>query len=250
MRIPVAVRRRRASFLSLATDMPRGAWIRGESPDYILSSDRRRYGLEITTLVLDSAGGSVPLAAIRRSQDSALQSALQSAGVEGLPPLQVRVMFRDNDVPLDEHAASYELLGFVRGAYLRIDDSKTWAFNTPELRYIERVHIHRGTHLGRPWLHRHRWSRLHINWVRVDPVAELQRTIERKAESHRRYLARCDECWLLIGVDEWTAPEAVAVTERALCHTYMSPFTRLYFPRNVEGSLHQLLCASCAETGG
>ena len=102
------------------------------------------------------------------------------------------------------------------------------------------MHIHLGTSQDRPWRDHHRWSRLHINWVRIDPIAHPQNAADKKAKLHGTYLVQCDECWLLIGVDEWTAPEAVAVTDRTLSHEYDCPFARLYFLKNVEGHLDRL----------
>lgn len=231
------------SFLTLATDVPPGAWERGESPDNVLTAGNRRFGLEITTLIVDASGRGGRLAAIRRSQDNVLRKAAESATAEGIPALEVKVMFRNNDSPVDEGATTAELLAFVRDTLPRIDDTRTWALNTSALRCVSRMHIHLGTNQGRSWLDHHRWFRLHINWVRIDPIVDLQNTVDKKAKLHASYLARCDECWLLVGVDEWTAPEAVTVTESVLSREYRCPFARLYFLKNVEGRLHRLRIA-------
>ena len=231
------------SFLTLATDVPPGAWERGERPDYVLTAGSRRFGLEITTLIGDASGRGARLAAIRRSQDKVLRMAADSVTAAGIPPLEVKVMFRDNNSLVDEGAGTAELLVFVRDALSQIDETRTWTFNTPAMRHISRVHIHLGESHGRSWLDHHRWSRLHINWVRIDPIAGLQNAVDKKAKLHASHLARCDECWLLVGVHEWTAPEAVTVTGSALPREYRCPFARLYFLKNVEGRLYRLRIA-------
>ena len=53
-------------------------------------------------------------------------------------------------------------------------------------------------------------------------------------------MKKCDKCWLLIGVNEWAAPEAVAITEELKSHVFSGDFQRLFFLRNIEGVVVEL----------
>ena len=74
----------------------------------------------------------------------------------------------------------------------------------------------------------------------IDPIPLLQETIHKKQGKLQDYLSRCDECWLLVGVNEFTAPEAIYFSEIGTANVYQCGFTRLFFLRNIEGSLTEL----------
>jgi len=79
-----------------------------------------------------------------------------------------------------------------------------------------------------------------MNWMTIDPIDEIQARIDEKQSRYLKYIQSCDECWLLIGVDEWTAPEAVATTQELGNHVFTGDFQRLFFLRNIEGSVIEL----------
>jgi hypothetical protein len=105
---------------------------------------------------------------------------------------------------------------------------------------MERITIQLGTVHGQKWLDDHRWSRDHLNVVTVDPITLLQEAIDKKEGKLQDYLAKCDECWLLVGVDEWTAPEAIHFTQRGTDYVYRCRFSKLFFLRNIQGLLVEL----------
>ena len=229
------------SFVSIAKDVPKGKWARAEAPDYILRTDKQSYGLEITSLVLNHSRGKHTQAAIRRSQDNSFAIASELAEEHGLPPLEVTAKFRSDTSTVDEVAAGNELFVFVKEKLNKINDSGDKHFRPNELRFFEWIQIVKGTLRGRQWLYHHRWGRLHANWLHIDPIEELQQVIEGKGKRIKEYRKKCDECWLLIGVDEWTAPEAVTLTERGITHKYETKFSRVYFLRNIEQKLYRLV---------
>ena len=228
------------SFVNLSQDIPTGKWERSEAPDYLLHTGSSRIGLEITALVLDSPHADYPLASIRRSQDGIFVKAASMAAEEGIAPLKVCALFRSDRAAVDEHAASVELLEFVKEQLPHIDDKRSWHYYDSGLQHFGWVQIQRGTINGQHWLDTHRWGRIHQNWVLIDPTAELQGIIAKKGLKIDAYLAKCHECWLLVGVDEWTAPEAVTLSANGVARLYCSLFTRVYFLRNVERRLNRL----------
>lgn len=222
-------------FLSAMGEISIDKWEKGEAPDYVLYISGKRIGLELTTLVL-----SEELAAIRAAQNDCLRRGAELATRCSMDAVEVGVQFRSDYDRIDAAATAEELVEFVKQKIAKIDDSKTWHFYESGLKHVKWVHIQLGTVNGQRWLFVHRFGRIHMNWMRVDPVEEIQARIDEKQRKFQNYTRRCDECWLLIGVDEWTAPEAVAITEQLETHSFSGDFQRLFFLRNIEGKLKEL----------
>lgn len=228
------------TFQSQASEIPAGSWHKSESPDYILKTRDRVYGVEVTTLIRDNPSNSTSLAAIRTSQERSFRRARELLQSAPISPVDVKVKFRDDNRPIDVEETAVELFEFITGKIEIIDDSKTWHFHESGLKNIQWVSMHLDTTRGKRWLEHHRVGRIHINWISVDPIDLLQRRIDAKQHKLLDYLRKCDKCWLVIGVDEWTAPEAIDMTENGVKHLYRSDFSRLFFVRNIDSKVHEL----------
>jgi hypothetical protein len=228
------------SFKSLAQGVPQGTWERSEGPDYVLYTPTRRYGLEIKTLMVKPTDGEISLAAIRRAQNESLNMASKLAEDRGIPPLEVEVGFRNNRRTIHSKEVAQALVTFVESKLNHLDDAGHSYSTESGLPDIEWVSIQLGTVRGQKWLDYHRWRRDHLNLVNIDPIPLLEEAINKKQEKLQDYLAKCDECWLLVGVDEWTAPEAIYLSEIGTGYVYRCGFTRLFFLRNIQGSLDEL----------
>ena len=207
---------------------------KGESPDYIIYISQERIGLEMTALVRDE------LAAIRTAQNKCLQKATELARQKGLPIVNVKVEFRSSHDPIDIDEAARELVEFVEKKIPEIDDTKFWHYYESGLIYSKWISIHLGTVNGRKWLTDYRFGRINMNWMRINPIDEIQARIDEKQLKIPSYRKKCDKCWLLIGVNEWAAPEAVAITEELESHVFSGDFQRLFFLRNIEGTVTEL----------
>jgi len=222
------------AFVSLEKDVPEGSWARHEAPDYLLTSGSLVVGLEITSLV------SPTLASIRNAQDKAFALAQTMAVERHLPIMEVRAKFRDEHSLVDAKAAALELVEIIQESLHRIDDSRNHVLNGFQRKYYSTIMANLGTRNGRKWLDAQRWGRTHMNWVKRNPIDELQKAIDDKNAKLKDYLQKCTECWLLVGVDEWTAAEAVDFSNEGLEHTYNCAFNRAYFLRNIESKLSRL----------
>ncbi len=228
------------SFLTLARNIPDGNWLRGESPDYLLTTNNSRIGLEITILTTLKAGNQYEMTAIRTAQDKAITLAKELAVKSNLPPVEVEVKFQNDRAGIDVDLASQELYTCVKKYLKEIDNSKLWHKNTNNSKIFSGFNIRMGTLNGKQWLSDHRWGRLNINFIHVDPIGKLQNCIDKKHRKLSLYLEKCDKCWLLIGVDEWTAPEAFDISINGIKHLFHSNFERVYFLRNTERKLYRL----------
>ncbi len=221
------------NFLSINNDTQIKKWERGESPDYIIFTADKKIGLEITTLVLDPSNSHHSLASIRSAQNKCLKKAKILAEQSVLCPIKVEVQFRSNYAAINVDDAANELAEFIKQNLSEIDDTRTWHFYESGLIYSKWISIRLGVINGHKWLNEHRFERNHLNWMTINPVSEIQARINEKQSKISRYLQICDECWLLIGVDEWTAPEAVAITEEIQNHVFLGDFKRLFFLCNI-----------------
>ncbi len=222
------------TFISFESDIPEGQWKRGEAPDYILTTPTVKIGLEITSLV------SSQMAGIRHAQDQAFAIAQKMAAEQDIPIMEVYAKFRDERASIVATEAASELVDIVKKKLQELDDTKSHLLDSYNSKYFSTIIVNLGTRNGNKWLDLHRWHRAHINWVKQDPITELQQAINMKARKLSRYLKKCNECWLLIGVDEWTAPEAIHFSCQGFEHIFRCSFSRAYFLRNIEGKLTRL----------
>jgi len=228
------------TFLAARGDLHIKKYDKGESPDYILYVSQERIGLEVTALVLDTFDRRTSLAGIRTAQNKCLKKAIELARQNGLPIVNVKVRFRSDRDRIDIDKAAKELVEFIEKKIPEIDDTKSWHYYESGLIYSEWISIHLGTVNGHKWLPDYRLERTHMNWMRINPIDEIQARIDEKQLNIPNYMKKCDKCWLLIGVNEWTAPEAVAITEELDNHVFQGDFQRLFFLRNIEGNVIEL----------
>ncbi|MDQ5986517.1 MAG: hypothetical protein CSYNP_02247 [Syntrophus sp. SKADARSKE-3] len=226
------------AFVSLEKEVPAGTWAQHEAPDYLLTSGSLVIGLEIIALV------SSALAPIRNAQDKAFALAQTIAVERDLPIMEVKAKFRDENALVDAKEAALELVEIIQENLHLIDDSKNQVLNGFHRKYYSTIMANRGTRNGRKWLDAHRWGRVHMNRVKRNPIDVLQKAIDNKNTKLKDYLEKCTECWLLVGVDEWTAAEAVDFSSEGLEHMYNCAFNRAYFLRNIEGKLFRLRISS------
>jgi hypothetical protein len=228
------------TFLSRIEGITVDSWDKGESPDYIIHTNKKMFGVEVTTLVLNSPNADTPLAAIRAAQTKCLLNAKKLAEEEGLEPVEVKVNFRSDYEPIDIEYASCELFEYIKRRVSEIDDSKCWHEYETDLKYSKWISIHLGTTNGKRWLNYQRFDRIHMISMDVDPIDAIQACINSKQQKIHTYLEKCNDCWLLIGADECTAPEAVALTEKTIKHVFEGSFQRIFFLLNVKSELFEL----------
>jgi len=154
-------------------------------------------------------------------------------------PVEVKVKFRDDQTRINIKEATQELCNYILEKVDNIDDTKSWHWYESGLKHISWISIHIATTFGKKWLNEHRVNLIHINDVNTNPYDIIQKAIDSKNAKLAKYQKQCDECWLIIGVNELTAPEAVKVPDND-DSTYFSDFARTYFICGVEGRVWPL----------
>ncbi len=227
------------TFRSARTDLHIQNSRRGKppEPDYLFSISQKKIGLEVTSPVKEL------LAPLRTDQDKCLKKAGQIAKQIGLKTVEVKVQFRSDRDLIDIDKAAEELVEFVKEKIPKIDDTKSWPYYESGLKHIKWIIIRLGKVNGHTLLPHHSFERIHVNWLRTG-IDEIQNLINKKQSKIPNYKKQCDECWLLIGVNEWTAPEAVAITDELQRHVFLGDFERLFFLKNIEGIVVELKISS------
>ena len=179
------------------------------------------------------------MAGIRNSQDQAFAIVQKMAAEQDIPIMEVRAKFRDERASIEATEAAVELVDIVKKKYPELYDTKSHPLNGYNSKYFSTLIVNLGTRNGNKWLESYRWHRTH-NWVKRDPITELQQAIDMKATKLPQYLKKCNECWLLGGADEWTAPKAIRFSSQGFEHVFRCSFSRAYFLRNIEGKLTRL----------
>ena len=220
-------------------DFPCGEINKQESPDFIIRTPHKTFGIEVTRAINPNCAAPTPLAKIRSAQLKCLKMARQILDRERKAPVEVKVKFRDDEIRIDINEAAKELCDFVLEKVISIDDSKTWHYYESGLIYISWISIHLDTVHGKKWLHEHRVKPIIMNWVNTNAHKIIQEAIDSKNTKLAGYRTKCDECWLIVGVNEITAAEAVEVLDND-DSTYFSDFTRAYFIRAVGERVHRL----------
>jgi len=220
-------------------DFPCGEIQKHESPDFIIKAPNKTIGIEVTRAINLNYANSTPLTEIRGAQFKCLKMVRQILVNERDAPVEVKVKFRDDQARIDIKEAVKELCDFVLEKVENIDDTKIWHYYDSGLKYIGWISIHLDTTDGIKWLNEHRVNPIIMNWVNTDPHEIIQKAIDSKKAKLAGYLGQCDECWLIIGVNEISEPEAIKVQEND-DSIYFSDFARTYFIRAVEGRVWPL----------
>jgi hypothetical protein len=87
---------------------------------------------------------------------------------------------------------------------------------------------------------KHHWSVTESGWVKMDFVAELQRTIDDKNSKYGVYRKRCDECWLLIVASGGRPSGLFEPSVETKSHVYRSQFERTFFMEAFGGTVVEL----------
>jgi hypothetical protein len=215
-------------------DFPCGEIKKQESPDFIIISPNKTVGIEVTMAINPNSAGPTPLTEIRGAQFKCLEMVRQNLAQKRDAPVEVGVQFRDDHTPINIKEATRELYNFILEKVDNIDDTKSWHWTESGLKYISWVFIRLGTISGKKWLNKHRVHRIYNCEVNINPYDIIQKAIDSKNAKLAEYQKQCNECWLIIGVDELTAPGAVKILDND-DSTYLSDFARTYFISGFEG---------------
>lgn len=209
-------------------DFPPGSVQDDESPDFIVQSDQRSVGIEVTRFNWPVLEGTRPHQEEQALKDLAVAPAARIHAETGGPALYVTVYFArpiafaKRDVRERGEAIARAVLGSA------VPES----FGEPPVRVpwdrlpsgVSEITIQASVH-SRDRL----WSADASGWVAPVDCSHIQSVLERKREMASRAQRKCTELWLVIVNDEFSrgAPVELAIESRRA--VYDHPFDRLFW---------------------
>lgn len=210
-----------------------------ESPDFIYKiNDHYKIGIEVTTPMKNVNNGGSSLAKIENEQRKILKKIKAELEKTNFPKMEVFIKFSE-DKKIKKNV-SYEKIikNFIKEKLPHIDDEKSQLFSDIEEPIFKMVLIRLGTHNGKQWLDKTRVNFLPFNWVNTTPENIIQSALNNKAPKLDTYKLKCDDCWLVLGVQETNYSEAISV--RNLDTLYKTSFDRIFFIQSVQGKVLEL----------
>lgn len=220
------------TFLSIFKEFEIDNWERKNPPfpDFVILTNNLVIGLELTTIMHETPS-KISLMAIRNAQYNCFLNARLLAKSNKITPLVVKAQFISNSRIINVPEATKELYDFVVSEIPKIPRDNYLDIKTKLLKYFDWIRIRHSDE--------HDWCEIKIVFSKINPIEEISNAIKKKQKKIKKYLDHCDVCWLLIGIDEFNAPEAFKVTKN-FNHTFHCDFQKVFFLHNISENLVEL----------
>lgn len=209
-------------------DFPSGTVQGDESPDFIVQSDQRIVGIEVTAFHWPASEGTRPHQEEQALKDRAVATAVKIHAEAGGPALYVTVYFA-RPIAFAKRQVREQGESIARAV---LHSAVPESLEEPPVRVqwdrlpsgVSEITIRASVH-SRDRL----WSADASGWVAPVDSSHIQSVLERKHEMATRAQRKCQELWLIIVNDEFSrgAPVELAVESRQA--VYDHPFDRLFW---------------------
>ncbi len=201
-----------------------------EAPDFEITYEGRRVGIEVTELFHATSPGQLPLQATSSISNEIVLRAQQLHARSGGPSLRVSVGFSNRKglgaVRKDE--ASQMLVEIVHATLEKqgnpIEWRPTYRQDVRVAEVFSYVHIYRHPDGIPPY-----WLVAAAGWVAPLEPALIQSSIDQKARLIDSYLESVPEVWLIVGVLGRDPSQFFEVDTSKISVQMKSPFHRTYF---------------------
>jgi hypothetical protein len=231
-------RRHLFAFWQLFADFPEGEVQHSDNPDFLVRRRSAVLGIELTGLYWPKLKGKQEPKKVFEAQDRILQRCCEMSKEIGLPPIYAQLHFRWENVSYDIESTAEKVISLIRPFVEKFAPEGMYTSEPSPVEGITRI---RSCRFG--GIHRcndHRWERIYVNSLNVDPITEIQKRIDEKNEKYDDYLLKCQECWLLITADGLYFPEAFHITEKTLSHEFSCQFERFFFMNTIDNEIYEL----------
>ena len=225
---------------------PQGSLDRTESPDFILNSESKRIGIEITQLFKspDSSGKSLQVQ--ENEKRLLVQESLILYHQMNQPAIEVRFIFgaytsfnKKNRTEFAQKISS--LVAFnvpVDNEWVRLINK----FENPSVfpYEIDSISIARYGHT------KNFWSASGAGWVQEDFAEELQLLIDKKNQKVTKYRHNCDFYWLVIVIEGGSEATFFDPSPKTLNHIYKSKYDKIFLFDQIRAKGHELQITGAA----
>jgi hypothetical protein len=209
-------------------DFPSGTVHGDESPDFLVQSDQRKVGIEVTVFHWPAPDGKRPHQEEQALKDRAVATAAKIHAEAGGPALYVTVYFV-RPIGFAKRNVREQGDAIARAV---LDSAPPRSLDEPAVRVpwdrlpsrVSEITVRASVH-DRDRL----WSADASGWVApVDP-SHIQAVLERKTVMASRALGKCQELWLVIVNDEFSRGAPVELPKASGQAVYDHPFHRLFW---------------------
>lgn len=211
-----------------------------EAPDFVISFEGRRIGLEVTELFIDGDGRSLQPQA-RSSIGSRIAMRARSRYEQlGGKPLHVSIgLTLGNELrSVNRDQLAESLAEFLLALDPPLDQYVSWQRSyqdDPLPAEVHYLHI-----LAVPsWSMAH-WYVPESGWVAPLEEGLLQAVVDEKAAKLSDYQRAAAEIWLLIAVKGWSASQLFEIRSNLRPERVTSPFSRTYYLSAFDGQVLRL----------
>ncbi|HBP90898.1 MAG TPA: hypothetical protein DD706_24805 [Nitrospiraceae bacterium] len=209
-------------------DFPRGTVQSDESPDFLVQSDRRRIGIEVTVFYWPALEGKRPHQEEQALKDRVVAVADKVHAEAGGPGLYVTVFFA-RPIFVTKRNVRERGEAIARAV---LETVPPFSLNEPAVRVpwdrlppgVTDITI-RASVDGRDRL----WSADAGGWVASVEPTHIQPVLERKTLMASHALMKCQELWLIIVNDEFSRGAPVELAKESGQVVYDHPFDRLFW---------------------
>jgi hypothetical protein len=198
-----------------------------ERPDFIVHTEAKTVGIEVTTFDLPPVTGHRPRSEVQSLKRRVVDLARRKHEDAGGPALYVSVRFHHepNVTKANTHTRADELLRAVQEIQLprSVEEghiAMEWPF-LPE--GISRISVLASVD-GKDSL----WHASAVGWVIQLQPADIQRVIDKKKKMFAAARAKCDELWLVI-VNDMSQTEPVELSDPVANAVATQPFDRVFW---------------------
>ncbi len=219
-------------FRQVCTALPVGRIENSEEPDFLVHSDERILGVEVTELYRPPEAGKQPLQEAESLQTRIVDQAQSIYEANGGPPLYVSVVFGfyERFNKKDVMALASRLAKFISSLSINEGDRLQLENMYEDRNYPEEITM---LFIDRSPGHKQAlWHPFGAVMVPGCAPKEIQARVDAKNKLCDVYRKKCQEIWLLIVVDGFSLSTLIDLPDETLNHTYESQFDRIFLFEN------------------
>lgn len=211
----------------------------GESPDFVLSINERKVGVELTEIYISNDENKIPLKAKESLAAKIVQEARHRYEAAKGIPLRVAIGFspRTDFKSLNRTDTARVLADFLLGQSIRSELVQSWrsTLNGPlplEINFLNAVAV--------PNQEAAHWYAPQAGWVVALTEERLQASIDAKTCKLRAYQRTTPETWLVLVVAGGAPSQLFDIRHCIDQKTIHSPFNRTFLLSLIDGTVQEL----------
>ena len=217
-------------FKKLFHSFPDGEIIPGESPDFVIDSSDKKYGIELSRVFQNAKMFGIKTQALDSICESITNLIMKKLSETDVPHIDVFIIFSLHKtlIKKQREVLSQKITELILG---NIPKTNSWIslkndFENKKLFPWEVTSIQI---LNFPKLQRHFVNFPRTGWVQKDMISDLQNAIDKKNDKLKTTFRSYDENWLLIHSVYFSSVSFYEPSQDSLLHKYNSVFDRLFF---------------------